>query len=72
MPLLQPATIVFTAGPWAWAGIGLAALGALLALIGYRRRGKGLKSRAVLPLCLRLLALALLAISLAEPAWVGE
>ena len=66
------ATIVFTGGPWAWAGAGLAMLGALLTLLGYLRRGGGFKSKAAAPLALRLLALALLAIALAEPAWVGE
>jgi uncharacterized membrane protein len=66
------ATIVFTGGPWAWAGAGLASLGAIWTVVGYRRRGGGLRNKALFPLFLRLAALALLAISLAEPAWVGE
>ncbi len=66
------ATIVLTGGPWAWTGAGLAVVGAMWALAGYRRRGTGLRPRALAPLVLRLVALALLAVSLAEPAWVGE
>ena len=66
------ATIVFTGGPWAWAGAGLASLGAIWTVVGYRRRGGGLRNKALFPLLLRLAALALLAISLAEPAWMGE
>ena len=69
---LPSATIVFTGGPWAWAGLGLALLGALWSVLGYRRRGGGLRRKTLLPLVLRLTALALLALSLAEPAWVGE
>lgn len=65
-------TIVFTGGPWAWAGLGLAVMGGLWALVGSMRRGGGLRPRALPPLLLRFLALALLAISLAEPAWVRE
>lgn len=69
---LPTATIVFSGGPWAWTGVGLAALGGLLTIIGYRRKGRGLRNKAMLPLVLRLVALALLAVSLAEPSWVGE
>ncbi|NIP93046.1 MAG: hypothetical protein GWO24_06135, partial [Akkermansiaceae bacterium] len=66
------ATIVFTGGTWAWAGAGLAVLGAIWSIVGYRRRGGGLRPRALAPLILRLVALTLLALSLAEPSWVGE
>ena len=70
MTELPTATIVFTGGAWAWAGAGLALLGGLLTIVGYRRRG--LRHKAMFPLVLRLAALGLLAVSLAEPAWVGE
>lgn len=70
--LVPLSTIVFTGGPWAWAGLGLALLGGLWALMGSLRRGGGLRPRALPPLLLRFLALALLALALAEPAWVGE
>lgn len=65
------ATLVFTGGPWAWAGAALAVLGAVWAIVGYRRRW-GAGGRVLVPLGLRLIALALLALCLAEPAWVGE
>jgi len=67
---LPTATIVFTGGAWAWTGAGLALLGGLLTIVGYRRRG--LRHKTMFPIVLRLVALGLLAVSLAEPAWVGE
>ncbi|NNM29149.1 MAG: hypothetical protein HKO57_06485 [Akkermansiaceae bacterium] len=48
----------------------LALCGAAWAVAGYLRRGS--RRRMAMPLVLRLLALALLALSLAEPAWVGQ
>lgn len=63
-------SIVVHGGPWVWAGAALAALGAVWALAGYRQAGAG--RRLLAPLVLRLIGLTLLALSLAEPAWVGD
>ena len=60
--------IVFNGGHWAWIGVALAAVGILWTLGSARRHGK----RARLPAALRVVALALLALCLAEPSWVGE
>lgn len=62
------ATLVFEGGTWGWVGAALALAGALGALWAARRAGK----TVALPLVLRILALALLALCLAEPSWVGE
>ncbi|WP_193212128.1 glutamine amidotransferase [Luteolibacter marinus] len=65
------ATIVFEGGSWAWAGAGLAVLGAAWAAIAAMSQGRQGR-RAWWPLGLRITALALLALCLAEPSWVGE
>lgn len=61
-------TIVFEGGSWIWFGAALAVLGAGWAIASAVRRGR----RALLPLALRLVALLLLALCLAEPTWIGE
>ncbi|MEM0896025.1 MAG: hypothetical protein AAGJ79_04000 [Verrucomicrobiota bacterium] len=62
------ASLTFTGGPWAWAGVALACVGGVLAIVGHRRRLGAPK----LPLALRLVALGLLALCLAEPSWISE
>ena len=62
------ATIIFEGGSWAWFGAALATVGIAWAVVAARRHGR----RAWLPLALRIAALILLALCLAEPTWVGE
>ncbi|MEM9479810.1 MAG: hypothetical protein AAGA58_09185 [Verrucomicrobiota bacterium] len=62
------ASLTFIGGPWAWAGAALACVGGLLAIVGHRRRLGAPK----VPLALRLVALGLLALCLAEPSWISE
>ena len=64
--------IVFEGGAIAYLGAGLALAGALLSIHGYRRRAASAGAKRALPLVLRLVALALLALCLAEPSLVGE
>ncbi len=61
------ATIVLNGGTAAWLGAGLALLGAIACLVAYRRR-----PGPILPVILRIVALALLALCLAEPSLVRE
>ena len=62
------AALTFSGGAWALVGVVFAAFGGLLAYRGHRQRPAAPK----LPLALRLIALALLALCLAEPSWTGE
>ena len=66
------ATVVFNGGSIAWLGAALAVFGAIWSIAGYRRRMTKFTTRTLIPLALRIIALALLAISLAEPSLVGE
>lgn len=66
------AMIVFSGGPAAWAGVALAVIGSTWCVLGYRRRVKHVTVRSFAPVVLRIIALALLAFCLAEPALVGE
>ena len=66
------ATIVFNGGPIAWIGASLAVVGAIWSIVGYRRRVRKFTARTLTPVILRIVALALLALCLAEPSLVGE
>ena len=66
------ATIVFNGGATAWIGVALALAGSIWCIIGYRRRVTKFTARTVAPVILRIVALALLALCLAEPSLVGE
>ena len=66
------AAIVFNGGPIAWLGAVLAAAGAVGCIVGYRRRMTRFSWRSLAPVVLRVVALVLLALCLAEPSLVGE
>lgn len=66
------ATIVFNGGSIAWFGLALAVTGAIWSIAGYRRRVTKFSSRTLAPIILRMVALTLLALCLAEPSLVGE
>ncbi|MDA7881210.1 hypothetical protein N9A94_02805 [Akkermansiaceae bacterium] len=65
-------TIVFNGSSIAWLGATLAVIGAIWSLVGYRRRVTKFTARTLAPVILRMVALALLALCLAEPSLVGE
>ena len=64
--------IVFNGGPIAWIGASLAVIGAIWCIYGYRRGVTKFTARLLTPVILRITALALLALCLAEPSLVGE
>ena len=66
------AAIVFNGGYIAWIGATLAVIGSIWCIHGYRRRVTKFTARTIAPVILRIVALALLALCLAEPSLVGE